>query len=602
MLSDFAKNEIFMSSEYIKNNALLPNKGMVFNVIGEHILCDYIANVLKNLNNTTEHSFTVYQHSCSDTLSSTVSKQCFLYCFDARVEDDSKLNDLTKALSYASIIKNAEFVLLAVIPQLEKREDIETLSEMELSAVTQDSFLSKAEDTLRTYCDKLNIKEIRFDNFLIEDSDYNAFNLVKITEDILNSNCVTIKSTDALDYISTIGMADAVDAIFTVMKSGKKGNIYNCSSEPVSVYELKSYIYKTLCGYGIKLDFIETDKLESKTYRALSSGKLYSLSYSRVYDNATMLLYALSDLLPQKYDIISDSTHSLYDGKLKTIRKIELELLNEVDAICRKHNIQYFLSGGTMLGAVRHKGFIPWDDDIDIAMLRGDFNKFKQVCADELSDKYQYQSYDNSEGYHYFFDKITIKDTYFSTKYSDIFDMLKGISMDIFVFDKTSDKPFMQKLHYKALMALRLMMNTRWINYPRKDKSYTLTKLLLPVLRIFSMNTYSKMYDKLLRHYEKKKTSTTLPPATDHKWRGTMPLSWFENVTDVKFENVSTYIPTGYDNYLKQWYGDDYKELLPISKRVGSHDFYRLDLGNEIIDKTNVDTVDKHYNYKGELL
>ena len=280
---------------------------------------------------------------------------------------------------------------------------------------------------------------------------------------------------------------------------------------------------------------------------------------------------------------------------------MELELLREVDRICRRNNIQYFLSGGTMLGAVRHKGFIPWDDDVDIAMLREDYIKFKEVCKTELPHKYQYQSYTNKDGYHYFFDKITIKDTYFSTKYSDKFEMLKGISMDIFVFDKTSDNKFFSKLHFKMLMALRLLMNVRWINHPRKDKSYLLSKLLLPLLRIFSMDTYSKMYDKLLRKYEKRDTSTVLPPATDHKWRGVMPKSWFEAVTDAPFEDVMSYIPTGYDNYLKRWYCEEYMELLPLCERTGTHDYYRLDIGNEL-KCSDENEVTKHYDYKGELL
>ena len=114
------------------------------------------------------------------------------------------------------------------------------------------------------------------------------------------------------------------------------------------------------------------------------------------------------------------------------------------------------------------------------------------------------------------------------------------------------------------------------------------------------MDTYSKIYDKVLRRYEKRNTQTVLPPATDHKWRGVMPKVWFEKVTDAQFDKVMSYIPTGYDSYLKQWYGDDYMELLPLSKRVGSHDFYRLDIGNELHTDNEDDT--KTYNYKGELL
>ena len=599
MFSDFEKNEILLSCEYINSHSLQPDKGAVFNIVGNHILCDYLYKTVKNLNGKTEYNYSVYQADSPDAFISTVSKQCFLYLLDARDEKNVDLEMLKKALDYASQFEQSQFIAMTILPAVSKRYDIQSLSEMEASTLLSDTIIFDIDNTLKEYCDKLCIKEIRFDNFLIEDSKHNALNLTSIVKKTLKDCYVDINSGDAFDYVSAISMADAVNAVFTVLKCGKPSNIYNCSGELMSIYDVKSYVYETLCGYGIKLNFDDSATANTKTYRALNTGKLQSLSYTYTCDNNTRLLYALSDLVSDKYDIICDKTNSLYDGKLRYIRDMELELLSHVDRICRANSIQYFLSGGTMLGAVRHKGFIPWDDDIDIAMLREDFEKFKQVAKEQLPKKYQYQSHTNKDGYHYFFDKITIKDTYFSTKYSDGFDMLKGISMDIFVFDKTSDKKFFQKLHYKKLMLLRLLMNVRWINKPRKDKSYMLSKLLLPVLRLFSMDFYSKRYDKLLRKYEKKKTSTVLPPATDHKWRGVMPKHWFENVTDAPFENVMSYIPTGYDNYLKQWYGDDYMDLLPLSQRVGSHDFYRLDIGNELKCETENFT---HYNYKGELL
>ncbi|MBQ2972453.1 MAG: LicD family protein [Ruminococcus sp.] len=601
MSNSFSKNEIFMSSEYLKAHGTLPKAGTVINVIGTHLLCDYIADTISVINDKTEYRYTVYQGEKPDALTSTVSTQCFLYCLDLRNEDTYALIELCKALDYACKIKNAKFIAMVIIPPLSKRHDVMSLSEIELSKVSSETILSDVENTLSSYTDRLDIREIRFDNFLAEDSNYNALNLTAIASDALSSGCVTIDSEDAFDTVSAISISDAVNAVFTVLKNGKQGNIYNASGEPMSLYEAKSFVYKALCSYGITLDFMKSDSEQKKSFRVLDCGKMISIGYSPLCDNETRLLYALSGLLPEKYDIITDKLNSLYNGKLNYIREMELELLREVDRICRRNNIQYFLSGGTMLGAVRHKGFIPWDDDIDIAMLREDYEKFKEVCITELSKKYQYQSFTNKDGYHYFFDKITIKDTYFSTKYSDKFDMLKGISMDIFVFDKTSDNKFFQKLHFKTLMALRLITNVRWINHPRKDKSYLLSKILLPILRIFKTDTYCKVYDKVLRRYEKRDTSTVLPPATDHKWRGVMPKKWFEKVEDAGFEDVMSYIPIGYDDYLKQWYCEDYMELLPLCNRVGSHDFYRLDIGNEI-STLGQDEYIRHFDYKGELL
>ncbi|MBR2716083.1 MAG: LicD family protein [Ruminococcus sp.] len=600
MLSAYSKNEIFMSCEYIKSHSLLPKKGTVINIIGNSILCDYINATINTLNNETEYGYTTYQSENSDALSSTVSKQCFLYYFDARKQDSYQLIDLAKALEYASKIKNSQFIAMVMIPPLCKREDVMALSEMELSKISADTILKNVEDTLSGYCNRLSIREVRFDNFLIDNSDDNALNLSTIVNDAIQNNLICVNNSDAFDIVSASSISDAINAIFTVMSNGKDANIYNMSGEPLSLFDVKTFVYKTLCDKGVKLNINSDNIPKKKSYRVLDTGKLSSISYTPMCDNETRLLYALSYFTDDKQSIIEDKINKAYSGKLSYIREMELELLHEVDKICRRNGIQYFLSGGTMLGAVRHKGFIPWDDDIDIAMLREDFEEFKEVCKNELPKKYQYQTFSNKDGYHYFFDKITIKDTYFSTKYSDEFDMLKGISMDIFVFDKTSDKEFSQKLHFKTLMTLRLLMNVRWINRARKGKSYMLSKLLLPLLRLFSMDTFSKIYDKVLRKYEKRNTHTVLPPATDHKWRGVMPKKWFEEVSDAQFENVSSYIPKGYDEYLKQWYCEDYMELLPLSMRVGSHDFYRLDIGNEI--KSSEESKVKHYNYKGELL
>lgn len=598
MLKSFEKNEIFMSCRYIDSNNLLPNEGSVINVIGEHILCKYLCDTINSLNKT-EYRYTLYQVDTSDTLTSTVKKQCFLYCLDLRQGNNAVLTDFENALSYASNIEGSNFIALVLIPPLSKREDVLSISEMELSTLSAGTLLTQAEELLSEHCDRLNIKEIRFDNFLVEDSEYNALNLSKLVKNAVDNKVITINRSDAFDVVSAVSMSDAINAVFTVMKHGKHGNIYNMSGEALSLHKVKTFVYEALCEYQVELDFEQSEKLQKKSYRVLDNGKVQSLGFTPVCDTKTQLTYALSSMLPEEYDVIKDEINNSYSGKIKYVREMELELLTEIDRICRRNNIQYFLSGGTMLGAVRHKGFIPWDDDIDIAMLRDDYEKFKTACINELPKKYQYQSYTNKDGYHYFFDKITIKDTYFSTKYSDRFDMLKGFSTDVFIFDKTSDNKFFSKLHFKTLMALRLLMNVRWINEPRKDKSYMLSKLLLPILRIFSMDTYSKMYDKLLRKYEKRNTSTVLPPATDHKWRGVMPKKWFETVTDAPFENVMSYIPTGYDDYLKRWYCEDYMDLLPLCQRTGSHDYYRLDIGNEI--KTDNEEI-KHYNYKGELL
>lgn len=100
----------------------------------------------------------------------------------------------------------------------------------------------------------------------------------------------------------------------------------------------------------------------------------------------------------------------------KTLRKVQLtqlEILKEVDRICTKHGIKYWLSGGTQLGAVRHNGFIPWDDDLDIDMMREDFNRFLKIARTELQESYYLQDWFTEKAYGLPFAKIRKNNTLF---------------------------------------------------------------------------------------------------------------------------------------------------------------------------------------------
>ena len=91
---------------------------------------------------------------------------------------------------------------------------------------------------------------------------------------------------------------------------------------------------------------------------------------------------------------------------LRRLQQTEFEILKEFDRICKKHNIQYFLDSGTALGAARHKGFIPWDDDIDVGMLRSDYEHFLEICPKELEQKYFLQTIETDPGCPCLFAKI----------------------------------------------------------------------------------------------------------------------------------------------------------------------------------------------------
>ena len=139
------------------------------------------------------------------------------------------------------------------------------------------------------------------------------------------------------------------------------------------------------------------------------------------------------------------------DGSTITVKDVQdvlLEMLKDIDAICQKNNIPYFLNGGSALGAVRHKGFIPWDDDADIAMMIDDYHRFQEVLKTDLPDKYCYQCFETDQRYNVLIPgmKIRKKNTYLkevNTLLSNRcvgYDGCDGIFIDVFVYDYCSNK------------------------------------------------------------------------------------------------------------------------------------------------------------------
>lgn len=200
------------------------------------------------------------------------------------------------------------------------------------------------------------------------------------------------------------------------------------------------------------------------------------------------------------------SKKTLSSNELKAIHSLELEALTVIDQICRKHAIKYTLVGGSLLGAIRHNGFIPWDDDVDIAMLRDDLEKFKLICKTELPSKYFYQDMNTDPEYLYLFDKIRINNTLFKESYLAECNINHGVFIDIFPVDNVSDKKSEDKKQFNSFILLRHMFMAKYLSVKaRKGKKKIIAGLIEYLIPNNTKNIRNKAFDIMCKYDKEKK-------------------------------------------------------------------------------------------------
>lgn len=189
---------------------------------------------------------------------------------------------------------------------------------------------------------------------------------------------------------------------------------------------------------------------------------------------------------------------------LKKLRDVELEILDEIDRVCKKNNINFFLTGGTLLGAIRHKGFIPWDDDLDIGMMRDDFIKFINIVNKDLDNKYFFDYYITDKKYYLPFAKVRKNNTTFGEEALKESNNHKGIFVDIFIYDYT-DNNF--KRSFLKATIIQILSDTVLIKNRIINSSSCRHKILSLAFTIFSTHFILKFIDFFSRRLNGKKTN-----------------------------------------------------------------------------------------------
>lgn len=267
---------------------------------------------------------------------------------------------------------------------------------------------------------------------------------------------------------------------------------------------------------------------------------------------------------------------------LPKLHKCQLLMAQEVKRICEENNIKYFVIAGTLLGTVRHKGFIPWDDDMDIGMLREDYNKFLEIAKNELSDTMAIESFETDPFYAMPFCKILLKDTLLVEHNSAKNKTQKSIFIDIFPFDNVPDDEALAKKHDRKTYFLKRLLLARQ-GYSVCDKGDIIKKVIYGGLnlasRIFTKKKLYAMLEKEIQKYNGTDTKRIVTVGGSYGYsKETVKREWFDSTTELPFEETTIAVPAGYTSYLEYFYGD-YMTPPPEDKRYNRHEIEELDFG-----------------------
>lgn len=270
----------------------------------------------------------------------------------------------------------------------------------------------------------------------------------------------------------------------------------------------------------------------------------------------------------------------MHDAELQRIKEIELEILDEFLRICSAYQIDYFLSGGTCLGAIRHQGFIPWDDDIDISMSRKNYERFAAVAQTELDDRYVFQSCETEPNCGLVFGKIRKKGTVYSEAYSHHIDMSQGVWIDIFPYDNLpNDIEEQQRLYRKVQLLKNLYIVKCGYKLP-EGKGAAAVPAYYAAKALCAFLPQSWLIDKLqhaMRQHEGDECPFVFPYGGAYApEKERMPASMLAEYAEVSFEGRTCKTLKDYDRYLASLYGD-YMTLPPVDQRkAGVHNVYEF--------------------------
>ncbi len=262
-----------------------------------------------------------------------------------------------------------------------------------------------------------------------------------------------------------------------------------------------------------------------------------------------------------------------------------LELIVEVDRICRKNGIKYSLDGGTLLGAIRHKGFVPWDDDGDVIFTRAEYEKFYEACKKDLDTEHFFlQDYRTDPGYRWGYAKMRLLGTDVVRKGHENLRFKQGVCIDVFVNDNVPDGRIARGLFYTLNFCLRKILYSEMGKTQATNaflRSWYRLLFLIPKETCFKIRNH---WAGIVNRKDTELVSHLLFPYPGKSCKYGMPSYCFKEYTEAEFEGMNFSAFKDYDKYLSILYGD-YMKLPPVEKRKGQLNPVRLQLKDVTLEE-----------------
>ena len=275
------------------------------------------------------------------------------------------------------------------------------------------------------------------------------------------------------------------------------------------------------------------------------------------------------------------------NSELRRLQLCELNLLKTFAKICEKNNLRYFMIGGTMLGAVRHKGFIPWDDDVDVAMPRPDYQKFLKIVRKQIPSYMELLNYKKDEDYLRYFSRLVDRRvTIYNDSNSET--LLENAWIDIFPFDGSPNNRLIRTAWFWGLCAMRVqyhfscfdqMVNLMRPNRPLYQRLIIRFGQIFKVGRGADTKVILRRIEHHLRKYPYDDSDYVLNFFGAYVQKELIPKSWLQSGTKYAFEDTKLNGPVSYDIYLKNFFGNYRKP--PADSDKDKHTITKIEYSEE---------------------